>query len=92
MIDPRAIRRLSQTMQKQATPAQRVSYLDGAVDHIDAGAGLDGNDVVYVTIAGGTIPITWHAGQTLTAGDVVTVLIRDSSPLILGKPVGFPDL
>lgn len=71
---------------------QRITYAQGVVDHVDAGAGTDGNDVIYVTVWGGTIPIPYHAGLSVTDGDVVSVHIVDHSPLILGKLAGFVDL
>lgn len=86
----KSLRRLGRQIKSTNRPAQRISRQQGVVDHIDAGAGTDGNDVVYVAIWGDIIPIPYHQGAyTPTVADAVLVLIVDGSPVILGKPIGF---
>lgn len=46
--------------------------------------------VATVSIAGNSQQAAHLSSYTPTAGDQVAVLLIDGSPLILGKPTGFP--
>lgn len=63
----------------------------GTVTSVTAGAAADGNAAVTVTIEGNAVPAPYLASYTTpTVNDVVSVLLVDNSPLILGKRIGLP--
>lgn len=62
----------------------------GVIATVVAGASLDGNAAVSVTVNGSTIPAPYLASYTPVVGHVVMVELVNGSPYISGRLIGFP--
>lgn len=74
-----------------AMPAVPISYANGTVKTVTAGASTDGLAAVVVTVNGTDTAAPYLASYASpTVGDVVRVQFANGSPLIIGHVVGFP--
>lgn len=86
-----ALRRVADEITRTAGTSQRLRITTGTIATVVAGGGTDGADTYTVTIGADTIPAGRYASTTtLRAGDLVHILLVDSSPIILGRPSGLP--
>jgi hypothetical protein len=73
------------------TDAQTVKLRLGTVATVTAGASLDGVAAVSVTVDGSTFPAPYLASYSSpTVADLVSVLLVNHAPLILGRVIGLP--
>lgn len=71
---------------------QRLALVGGTITAVDVAGALDGSDVATVTIGADDLEAPRLASYSPTVDDVVAVLLVDSSPLILGRVTGAPDI
>jgi hypothetical protein len=84
-----AVRQFADAITAKATPTGR-PWLLGTVSAVTTGAGTDGGDVVEVTIGDDVFEAPHLSSYAPASGHVVLVLLVNGSPLVLGRPVGFP--